>query len=229
MPETLYSDNAPSLVATKEFLSLWNGEQGERPLNPAWLNIKWTFSHARAPHTNGVTESLIKSAKRTINKILNRNEYDEDLLRTAFVYAEDVLNSRPIAVIHHHPSDPETLTPAKLLGRAQGPLCAAPTGAGRLLEKWKEANRMARLFWLQFKKEVIPELEKANKWWNVVPGPRVGDAVVVLELEPREGADWPVGVVQEVFTDARGLVRRVRVRVRGRDYERNLRHIMPLV
>ena len=84
----------------------WKGEQGNRLVNPAWLNVQWTFSHARAPHTNGVTESLIKSAKRTIRKILNRDTYDESMLRTAFLYAEDVLNSRPIAVVNHHPADP---------------------------------------------------------------------------------------------------------------------------
>ena len=229
MPKTLYSDNAAALVAAQQFLSHWNGEQGNRLVNPAWLNVSWTFSHARAPHTNGITESLIKSAKRTIRKILNRDHYNEDLLRTVFLYAEDVLNTRPIAVIHHDPTDPETLTPAMLLGRAQGPLCQAPTGGGRLTTKWREANTMARQFWEQFKIEIFPELEKANKWWHAVPGPQVGDAVVVLDLAPAQGTDWPVGVVQRIHTDRDGLVRKVTVKVRGQEYEHNLRHVMPLV
>ena len=134
------------------------------------------------------------------------------------MYAEDILNCRPIKVVNHHPTDPSTLTPAMLLGHAQGPLCEAPTGGGRLVKKWREANRMAKLFWLQFQREVMPELEKANKWWNTVPGPKEGDAVVVLELGPKEGTDWPVGVIQQVHKDKEGLVRKVLVKVRGKVY-----------
>ena len=229
LPSHIYSDNAAAFVALQEFLSHWTGEQGNRPVNPCWLNVKWSFSHARAPHTNGVTESLIKSAKRAINHVLHKQTVTDDVLRTVFMYAEDILNCRPIKVVNHHPADPTTLTPAMLLGRAQGPLCEAPSGGGRLLEKWRETNRMAKLFWLQFQREVIPELEKANKWWHTVPGPKEGDAFVVLELEPKEGTDWPIGVVQRVYTDKEGLVRKVLVKVRGKTYERNLRHVMPLV
>ena len=48
LPKNIYSDNAAAFVAVQEFLSHWTGEQGGRPINPEWLNVNWTFSHARA-------------------------------------------------------------------------------------------------------------------------------------------------------------------------------------
>ena len=88
---------------------------------------------------------------------------------------------------------------------------------------------MAKRFWNQFKLEIIPELEKAAKWWAVVPAPAVGDAVVVLELDPLQGSDWPVGRVIHLHEGRDGLVRAVTVEVGGVAYKRNLRHVMPLV
>ena len=229
LPTSIYSDNAAALVAAGKILNDWSGEQGNLPVHPGWTDIHWTFSHPQAPHSNGVTESLIKSAKHSIKKILKDEVLTDDLLRTVFAFAEDILNQRPIALVNNDPNDLETLTPAMLLGRAKGNIAPGPNSASQLLKNWSLANRMAERFWNQFKIEVIPELEKAAKWWAVVPPPAVGDAVVVLQLDPLQGSDWPVGTVVELHEGRDGLIRSVSVKVGGVIYRRNLRHIMPLV
>ena len=229
LPKSIYSDNAPALVAAANILNSWSGEQGNLPIHPGWTDIHWTFSHPRAPHSNGVTESLIKSAKHSIKKVLLEEVATDDILRTVFAYVEDILNQRPIALVNNDPHDLETLTPALLLGRTKGNIAPGPDSSSKLLQNWKLANTMARKFWSQFQLEIIPELEKAAKWWAVVPAPAVGDAVVVLQLEPQHGSDWPVGKVLEVHEGRDGLVRSVSVEVGGAVYRRNLRHVMPLV
>ena len=229
LPELIYSDNAAPLVAAGEFLNHLKESKAGLPINSAWVNVKWTFSTPRASHTNGITESLVKSSKEAIKRTLHSAELRDGLLKCVFAYVEDILNHRPIMQLNNDPKDPDTLTPAKLLGRTQGALAPGPDLPHQLLAKWKQTNQMAAIFWEQFQAEIVPEMEKAQKWWGVVQPPKPGDAVVVLKLDPKEGQDWPVGVVQQVHPGRDGLVRSATVLVRGSLYERNLRHLMPLV
>ena len=163
LPNSIYSDNAPSLVAAAKIINDWSGEQGNLPVHPDWRDIHWTFSHPRAPHSNGVTESLIKSAKHSIKKILRDDTTTDDILRTVFAFAEDILNQRPIALVNNSPQDLETLTPALLLGRAKGNIAPGPASTSKLLSNWRLANQMALKFWNQFRLEVVPELEKSKQ------------------------------------------------------------------
>ena len=229
LPSTIYSDNAAPLVAAGRLLTEVREGRQDLPINAAWMQVKWTFSHPRASHTNGITESLVKSAKMAIKKALMTATLRDGHLRCVFSFVEDILNHRPILTLNNDPGDLDTLTPAKLLGRTQGHLVPGPALQEELAQKWKETNALAVKFWLQFQKEIVPELEKAQKWWNVVPAPQVGDAVVILKLDPKHGPDWPVGVVREVHPGRDGLVRSATVEWKGKMYLRNLRHLMPLV
>ena len=229
MPDVIYSDNAGPLVAAGEFLNHLRESRADLPVSTAWMNVKWKFSVPRASHTNGVTESLIKSAKHAIKRTLHCAVLRDGLLRCVFAYVEDILNHRPIKQLNNDPRDPDTLTPAKLLGRTQGQVAPGPEVGHKLLQRWEETNRMAADFWQQFQREVVPELEKAQKWWHCAPTPKPGDAVVVLKLDPKEGSHWPVGVVQEVHEGRDGKIRSATVLVRGALYKRSLRHLMPLV
>ena len=228
LPELIYSDNAAPLVAAGEFMNNLRENRSDLPLNRAWNNVKWRFSTPRASHTNGITESLIKSSKHAIRRTLHSAVLRDGMLRCVFAYVEDMLNQRPIAQLNNDPRDPDTLTPAKLMGRTQGPVAPDTDTRFRLANKWRETNMLAQEFWRQFQREIVPEMEKAQKWWNVVPAPQPGDAVVVLKLDPHQGGDWPVGVVQEVHVGRDGLVRSATVLVRGTLYQRSLKHLMPL-
>ena len=54
LPSHIYSDNAAAFVALQEFLAHWTGEQGDHPVNPSWLNVKWTFfTRSRPSHQRG--------------------------------------------------------------------------------------------------------------------------------------------------------------------------------
>ena len=229
LPELIYSDNAAPLVAAGQFLNQLRENRVDLPLNAAWMNVKWTFATPRASHTNGVTESLIKSCKYAIKRTLHSAVIKDGLLRCVFAYVEEMLNHRPIQQLNNDPRDPDTLTPAKLMGRTQGSVLPGAGTGHRLMQRWDEANRMANQFWEQFQKHIVPEMEKAQKWWNTVPAPKPGDAVVVLKLDPHQGQDWPVGVVQEIHRGRDGLIRSATVLVKGSIYKRSLKHLMPLV
>ena len=87
--------------------------------------VKWTFNPPLAPHFGGVHESMIKSAKRAINAVLQNADVNDEELHSAFVGVEDLLNSRPLTYQSSHPADILPLTPNHFLhGRVGGEFAA---------------------------------------------------------------------------------------------------------
>ena len=56
---------------------------------------KWIFNPSGAPHFGGAWESLVKSAKRALVAILSNQTLTDEVLVTALVTVENLLNGRP--------------------------------------------------------------------------------------------------------------------------------------
>ena len=85
VPIIIVSDNAKELKKAAEVLTNCSRlDQVDLPVCPTWGEVKWTFSHPRAPHTNGATESLVGSSKKGNQTchpkaLLNRQPSTDDL------------------------------------------------------------------------------------------------------------------------------------------------------
>ena len=98
LPKLCYSDNGTSLVAEEQeinrVLSRWNEARLiKKIMKLKNQSVEWRFSPPVAPHFYGSWERFIKSAKSSLCAILNERSVTEDVLHTAIVGAEALLNS----------------------------------------------------------------------------------------------------------------------------------------
>lgn len=138
------------------------------------------------------------------------------MLNTLLVVAEGILNNRPITPVSSDPRDLEPLTPNHLL--IHRPASVSPglfsTENPRMNKKWRQVQYLADVFWKRWTREYLPLLRRRTKWQEPQRNVKEGDLVLVLEHQLARN-QWPVGRVLAVHTGADGLVRSVRLRVRG--------------
>ena len=233
VPGHIHSDNAPEFVRlSKEFAAMRSQNQLQLPLSPDWSQVQWTFGHPRAPHTNGLVESLIGVSKRAISHALHGAPLTEATLRAAMAFAEDVVNRRPIGNLSEFPSDPEPLTPGMFTGQ-QYPVPPLPISTrlsqDQYLAQWRQVEHLQRRFSERFFTELIPELNKRAKWWDVLPPPHVGQVVVALNCQPTMQGQWPLGRIVEVLNGRDGVARGAIVVVAGKEFRRHMCHLVPLI
>ena len=99
-PKTLLPDEGSQLIkASKEVASLtkdWNWSAVAQWA--AESNIEWKFVPSEGQHMNGLSESLIRSVKRSIQHVVGANVLSCLELQTAFFEIAHILNSRPIGI-----------------------------------------------------------------------------------------------------------------------------------
>ena len=74
-----------------------------------------------------------------------------------------------------------------------------------------DVNVVVDEFWRRWMREYLPLLQPRQKWFAISPNLKPGDFVLVMNDQTKRGA-WPKAVIEEVFPDKAGLVRRVKVR-----------------
>jgi hypothetical protein len=220
----VYSDNAPQFKrADKELRKLWSEldkDKVARQLGQAGKPIEWEFITPHAPWQGGFWERLMRSIKASLLPILGHGKITEQHMRNVIKGVEATLNSRPLTAILDDPDEPLPITPAHLvIGR---PLIGLPDahahGKDVAIEtKWKQRQKLDRIFWRRWQREYLPELTAHHKWTTPHPDIRVGDLVLVAEAN-RQRHDWPLGFVREVMKSrGDGRVRSAKVRIPGKD------------
>ena len=96
-PHSIYSDNGSNFVgADNELWKCIKQLDEERVQNfCAPKEIEWNFQLPNAPHFGGAWERLVQGTK-TLKATLANRIVSKEVLRTALVEAEGILNSRPI-------------------------------------------------------------------------------------------------------------------------------------
>ena len=178
--------------------------------------FQWKFNPAHASHFGGVWERLIRSVRRTLNGVLKEQRLTEDVLSTALIEVENILNSRPITGVSSDHQDPEPLTPNHLLLLREGPFAPVEGITDKSVcygrRRWLHVQYLASLFWTRWRKEYLPLLQRRNKWTTPKENVRVNDIVLLVdETTPR--GKWPLGRVLSVRTSNDGKVRSVDVKV----------------
>ncbi|UYV84331.1 hypothetical protein LAZ67_X001873 [Cordylochernes scorpioides] len=199
LPLEIFSDNGTNLRGADKELqqALDDYDQEALTENMNSKGIKWNFIPPSAPHMGGSWERLVRSVKTAISVILrSRFPKDEELL-TLMLEAEAVVNSRPLTDVPLDPAAPEAITPMHFLigtssiGQPPGQFDDADL---RLKERWRKAQRLADMFWMRWRKEYLPTLQRRTKWHGRVPDVQVGDMVFVLDESLKRG-HWPLGIV----------------------------------
>ena len=232
IPYHIHSDNAAEFIRVKEELRiLATRTPAALPLGPDWANITWTLGHPRAPHTNGIVESIVGISKRALAHCLANAPLTDQVFRTALSFAEQVVNLRPLAVLPDSPADPEPLTPGHFTGQQYSvqplPVSNRLSSSG-FVECWKYAEKLQKKFAARFFTELVPELTKRGKWWDILPEIVPDQVVVVLNCPPNALGLWPLGRVLQVKKGKDDIIRGALVLVQGKEYYRHIRHLVPL-
>ena len=102
-PKYIRSDNGTNFVGAatelrKMMLELRSNKGDGIKLKEfcSHYSLKWTFSTPTASHHNGAVESLIKSVKNAMNKVVKTHVLTEEEYRTVLCEIGSCINSRPL-------------------------------------------------------------------------------------------------------------------------------------
>ncbi|KAM4566949.1 uncharacterized protein PAE49_010403 [Odontesthes bonariensis] len=168
----------------------------------AGQKISFRYNPPHAPHFGGAWEREIKSVKASLQVVLRDQIVPEDVLTTVLVEVEGILNSKPLGYVSSDVADPDPITPNLLLmGRRDASLPQALYGPEALLGRrlYRHSQVIADLFWNQFIRRYLPNLQLRQKWKESSEDLKVGQVVLVMDRQlPR--VMWPVGRVSKVIT-----------------------------
>lgn len=225
-PTIIWSDNGKNLVGgereLRQAIAEWNQEQICDALSQKC--IQWRFNPPTASHMGGVWERLVASVKKALRVVLGNQTVHDDVLHTTVLEVEFQVNSRPLTYVSGHSGDPEALTPNHFLLGVVPNGAVLPPGVYGEDEKmsqnrWKQSQALASQAWQRWLKEYVPMLMARKKWQKETRNVAVGD-VVLLVSEGAPRGYWPLGIVEEVFKSADGVVRSALVRTAAGTYKR---------
>ena len=225
LPAIVFSDNGTNLTSGErelnEGIARWNQQHITDQL--ARRHVEWIFSPPSAPHFGGTWERLIKSAKSALRIVLNNRSVSDEVLNTAMVGVESLLNGRPLTHVSVDPTDPIALTPNHfLLGRANANL--PPDVFNSELPKvtartWRDSQVIVTHFWNRWLKEYVPDRIERRRWLVSRRNLAVGDLVLIVDKDAPRG-HWPLGRISAVHPGPDGIVRTAAVTTRTGTFER---------
>ena len=218
-PDAMFSDNGTNFVGGERELreSLQELDQTRISDELSKEHIKWTFLPPGASHMGGAWERLVGSVKRALRVTVGSQCVSDEVLHTALLEVEAMINGRPLTHVSTDGTDVEPLTPNHLLlgcsyvNRSPGVFHPGEIDSRR---RWRQAQTMADHFWRRWRREYVPSLAKRQKWLNSTRNLKEGDVVLMVESDSPRGF-WPLARVVKVFPGVDGVVRSVQLRVSG--------------
>ncbi len=128
--------------------------------------IEWHFNPPAASHMGGLWESVIKSTKSHLMRIIGDQILTYEEFYTVLVGIEAILNSRPLTELSSDPNDLSALTPGHIL--TLEPLTAVPDpDLSHLklnsLSRWQMLQRIQQDFWKRWHSEYLHTLSQRSK------------------------------------------------------------------
>lgn len=215
----LYCDRGTNFVGAassfkQAFDSMTNADLVTKLRN---LNCTFVFNPPNASHMGGVWERQIRTIRSVLTNLINKHpcQLNSTELRTLFYETMAIINSRPLSVDHlYDPTGPRPLTPNHLLTMKSEVVISPPgefSDADLYTRKrWKKIQFLANIFWRDWKRQYISQLQNRSKWTQIKPNVKV-DAVVLISDENCPRNEWKLGRVAEVFEGNDGLVRKVKL------------------
>ena len=217
-PGEIHSDEGSQLLAAAKEMDIvdlvdkWDWQ----PIKEwaAGKQIIWTVAPAEGHHQNGLSESMIKSVKRTIkHKVTDNNVLTFGQLQTVMFEVADIINSRPISIISgSDPNNPSPITPNHLiLGRAtsqppQGPFNV--TDSSSITKKFRYLQSLVAGWWKEWYATVFPYLVPNYKWLQRHRNAKIGD-VCLVRYKSEVQSTYRLARIQDIRVGEDGLVRTV--------------------
>jgi hypothetical protein len=226
-PKLIVCDNAGQFTKGAKVLATLKDDGLDEVVQAEHPDIRFQFIPARTPHVNGVTERMVQSMKVALKHVLSDGLLTDDQFFTAAKKAQGILNSRPLAYTSTDSDELKALTPAHFLAdKALEDIQVDPRHMD-FHSKYQIMQIVTNDAWKRFQKEVIPKLSVVNKWTKQQENFEVGDVVVIMDAE--ESGQFPLRIVTETYPGNDGLVRTVRVKIRGHKMKRHASRLMLLL
>ena len=223
VPAILMSDNALGFKsAARQQLKMFGPDGPE-----------WRFIVPRSPWWGGFWEILIRSVKSALKKSVGLRCLSRVELETVLHEVEGCINSRPLTYQSSSLDGDSPLTPSHfLLGRTvlskpvvdgDGHFSVSRDGLFSHLSYRDEQLEKFWYLWVNSYLRSLPPFRGSSVDDKV----QVGSLVLIKDLQcPR--LQWPLGVIQKVFTGKDGHVRSVEVRTARGVLVRSIQHIVDL-
>ena len=227
-PQKIVSDNGGNFVRANmviaEEINAWNQRQVEEFL--LQKGVAWKFNPPYASHFGGIWERHIRTIRKLLFHLLSSQSITDEVLCTVFCQVEWIINYRPITRVN---DDAEVLRPIDLLIPLRpnsGPISVV--GDQKSTEVvWRQAKNLVEQFWRKWIKLYVQYLQERSKWLKKETNVRVGDIVLVCDLNVRR-REWPLGKVSRVIFGRDNLVRSVEILVCGKQILRPISKIVHL-
>jgi hypothetical protein len=214
-PSDVWSDCGSQLVATdKELQALVKNFDKDKLIEfGAQKGISWHFSPPDAPWYTGCVEALVKSVKKAIKVAVGDQVLSFPELQCVLFEASNIVNERPIGVLSKDINDGKYLCPNNmLLGRATSRVPGGPFGEGtNPRQRFRFVQGLVDGFWKIWLRDYFPSLLIRPKWHAQKRNMRVGDVVLMRDLNAVRGC-WQMGQVTNVEPSADEMIRHVDVR-----------------
>lgn len=231
----IHSDNGTNYVGASNELKkiydfLRNNENNIRA-NFIKHGINWRFIPARSPHFGGLWESVVRSMKSHLTKVIGNTHLAFDEFNTILAQVEACLNSRPLSPLSNDPTDLNPLTPGHFLIGAS--LQAVPEGnlldlKPNSLSRWERAQQLTQEFWRRWLRECISQMQIRTKWKTTTEDqPKPGDMVLVRQ-DNLAALQWPIGRITNVFPGTDGIVRVVELKTARGTIKRTTKQVCKL-
>ena len=178
-----------------------------------------------ASNFSGAWERKIGSVRRVFEGALlslNGRNLSRDEFHTLMVEVSAIVNNTPLWETSMCPDDPAPLCPAALLTLREAPNPASKLEFSDtdLLQygkaRWRRVQYLAEQFWIRFRKDYLHTLQRRHKWRTKTPCIASGDVVLVLNKTEKRNS-WPMARVVEVVRSADNLVRKVYIKIPGKN------------
>ena len=231
-PSLIRTDNGRNFVGSekelKEMIQKWNKHCIHQFL--LQRSVKWIFNPPYASHFGGVWERCIRTIKKILKSLLGEQVLNEEGLSTFMCEVEAIVNGRPLTKSSDDPKDASSLTPNDLL-LLQSPVQLPPGIFAQhdtyVKRRWRQVQYLADQFWRRWIKEYLPLLQRRQKWLTQNPNMAVGDLVLLVDESTPRG-QWAKGLVQEVFPDQKGIVRKAKIKTAAGIFCRNIQKLCML-
>ena len=210
VPSIIRTDNGTNFVGgnreLRDSIAKWNKSVESKGFL-LQKEIKRISNPPFASHMGGIWERQIRSIRRVLDAILNKQVLDDERLQTLFCEVESIINSRPITHVSTDPNDLQPLTPNDFLQLGKG-FVSSPGRFNKVdiyTNRWRHIQYLTDQFWKRWVREYLPTLQLRQKWLSHNDNVKVDD-IVVIKDENTQRKCWPLGRVVQVFLGKDGLV-----------------------
>ena len=236
LPLEVWSDNHASLKkGNKELVTLWRMlDKMKIEAEEQFKHVEWHWTTPKAPWTGGFFERLQAMMKECLYGALKGACLSDVELRTVILETEQILNDRPLSGTYSEATDSvQALTPNQLtFGHNLAPF---PVISSRKVKsetcpikiRWRHRQTVLNHFERMWSKLYLFELQKRTKWTRPERDIQVGEIVLLRDSDRVPRATWPLARVIETALGRDDRVRKVLLKVRGKELWRPIQAIFP--